>query len=75
MTKAGIMEEMISDAFNIGNEELEEEAELEVNKIMDEILTSGPSVSTTNPLGTEQVEVEEKEDDSELLSRLNALKS
>ncbi|KAF2073708.1 hypothetical protein CYY_004996 [Polysphondylium violaceum] len=74
MTKAGIMEEMISDVFD-RDEDLEEEAEIEVEKIMDEILTSGPRVSS-NPLETpaEPVKVNEKEDE-ELYSRLNALKT
>ncbi|KAN0000410.1 hypothetical protein ACTFIZ_000855 [Dictyostelium cf. discoideum] len=76
MTKAGIMEEMISDVFDMQGEDLEEEAEMEVNKIMDEILVSGPQVSST-PLETHQQEevAEEKQEDSELLDRLKALKS
>jgi len=74
MTKAGIIEEMINDVFD-RDSELEEEAEMEVDKIMDEILTSGPSVAS-NPLETpvEQTKVNEKEDE-ELYSRLNALKT
>eukprot|EP00126_Sphaerothecum_destruens_P012360 Sdes_comp21198_c0_seq1m19859 len=37
MTKAGIMEEMIADTFQLEDESLEEEAETEVNKVLFEI--------------------------------------
>ncbi|KYQ96939.1 SNF7 family protein [Tieghemostelium lacteum] len=76
MTKAGIMEEMISDVFDTQNEELEEDAQMEVDKIMDEILKTGPQVSST-PLETpqQQQQVSNPKEDEELFNRLKALKT
>ncbi|EFA79153.1 SNF7 family protein [Heterostelium album PN500] len=75
MMKAGIIEEMISDAFG-SQDELEAEAEQEVDKILDEIMITGPKVSEesleTTTTTTEEQPVKE---DDEIFNRLRALKT
>jgi charged multivesicular body protein 3 len=80
MMKAGIIEEMMDDALNVGEDEdeIEEEAEEEVNKVLME-LTSGMllgsgTVGQDLPQAAEdEVQVSDVED--EVKARLEALKS
>ncbi|EGG20246.1 SNF7 family protein [Cavenderia fasciculata] len=74
MTKAGIIEEMITDVFD-KDDELEEEAEQEVNKIMDEILIQGPKVSDSSLEIPKEEEEKVDEKDDEIMNRLKALKT
>ncbi|GAM21077.1 hypothetical protein SAMD00019534_042520, partial [Acytostelium subglobosum LB1] len=74
MMKAGIIEEMINDTFD-RDDQLEEEAEQEVSKILDEILISGPKVGVDAldvPVQEEEPAVKE---DDEIFNRLQALKT
>lgn len=80
MEKAGLMEEMMDDALGEmdGEEELDDAAEEEVDKALDDILAGvrGPSVRA--PQGRQQVAVdeeEEEEEDVETQKRLAALKA
>lgn len=77
MTKAGIMEEMVADTFDAlaEDDEIEEEADEEVNKVLFEI-TNGQlgQLGTVAPLPVQQIEEEEPELD-EMQARLEALKS
>merc|ERR1712004_457860 len=85
MMKAGIIEEMLEDTMEgLGDEEeLEEEVQGEVDKILAE-LTNGklgeapkvPEGSLASPSQPQQVEEEEEDDDLEdMQSRLQALRS
>ncbi|XP_013409490.1 charged multivesicular body protein 3 [Lingula anatina] len=81
MMKAGILEEMLDDTFeSLESDDLEEEAEEEVEKVLFE-LTSGElgkapaAVSDTLPTPEVEEEEEEEEDISDMQARLQALKS
>lgn len=85
MMKAGIIEEMMDDAFESVNddEDLEEEAEEEVDKVLFE-LTAGelgraPAVAADSlpagAVGGHEEEEEEEEDVSDMQARLQALRS
>eukprot|EP00771_Trimastix_marina_P001170 gnl/Trimastix_PCT/2223.p1 GENE.gnl/Trimastix_PCT/2223~~gnl/Trimastix_PCT/2223.p1 ORF type:complete len:212 (+),score=49.70 gnl/Trimastix_PCT/2223:40-675(+) len=80
MTRAGIIEETVDDAFEsaLGEPDDEIAADAEINKVMDEILTAAPSApvhampqATAVPAATEAQNKEEEE----LRSRLNALRA
>ncbi|KAI9218670.1 Snf7-domain-containing protein [Blastocladiella britannica] len=78
MMKAGIMEEMMEDAMTgLDDDELEEEAEDEVNKILfevtDGLLGQGGRVGGEIE-GEQPVEEEEEEDPVAMLKRLDALR-
>eukprot|EP01133_Synstelium_polycarpum_P015980 gene15980-19005_t len=74
MTKAGIIEEMINDTFD-KDDQLEAEAEVEIDKILDEILIAGPKVGESPlDLPREKEATVEKEDE-DLFNRLQALKT
>ena len=80
MMKAGIIEEMMDDAFEVDDEdEIEEEAEEEVNRVLEEI-TSGifakaGQVGTKLPSKQVLDEPEEAIEDDAVQARLSALKS
>eukprot|EP01132_Coremiostelium_polycephalum_P000927 gene927-1170_t len=73
MTKAGIMEEMISDVFE-RDDDMDAEADQEIDKIMDEIIAPAPKVSDS-PLDLPKEPADAQKDDDELFNRLKALKS
>ncbi|KAK2706615.1 hypothetical protein QYM36_016591 [Artemia franciscana] len=84
MMKAGIVEEMIEDTMeSVGDqEELEEEAQKEVDKVLWELtagqLGKAPAVSTTTPsIATTEptVTLEDEAELDEMQSRLAALRS
>ncbi|KAH8555642.1 vacuolar sorting protein Vps24 [Umbelopsis sp. PMI_123] len=80
MTKAGIIDEMIGDTFEMmDDEELEEEADEEVNKVLYQVTegTMGEATSVANlqnPLVTEEEEEEEEPELDMMQKRLEALK-
>jgi len=64
MTKAGIMEEMLEDTFDVDeDEELDEEADAEVDKVLFE-LTNG-KLGQAGSVGTELPPVQDKETEEE----------
>lgn len=76
MVKAGIMEEMMDDAFSmVDDEDLETEADAEVDKVLDE-LTQGV-LGGADKLKTrkEQEEVEDRKEDEAMAARLKSLHS
>ncbi|KAL1924264.1 uncharacterized protein VTP21DRAFT_7299 [Calcarisporiella thermophila] len=79
MTKAGIMEEMIQDTLeSLDDEEVEEEAEEEVSKILFEVTDGllGEAGQVGAPLEIPELPVEEDELElDEMQARLQALKS
>lgn len=81
MTKAGLMDEMISDTLdNVLDDVDEEEADEEVNKVVEEVMQSqmaGARVGSSKlPVAQQQQEVaeEDTEEDAELEKRFNAMK-
>lgn len=84
MTKAGILEEMINETMESleDSEEIEEEAQGEVDKVLWE-LTDGkigeapsvPQATPSGPAASKAAESEEEEDLDEMRSRLEALRS
>ncbi|KAI8575696.1 hypothetical protein K450DRAFT_260365 [Umbelopsis ramanniana AG] len=80
MTRAGIMDEMINDTFEMmDDEDLEEEADEEVNKVLYQVTegTMGEASSVANlqnPLVTEEEEEEEEPELDMMQKRLEALK-
>lgn len=82
MTKAGVMDEMVSETLDMGDlEDDEEEADEEVNKILNELVgeqfkTAGqvPTTPIARPAQELQDEDEEEADLAAMRSRLAALK-
>lgn len=85
MTKAGILEEMINETMESledDADEIEEEAQGEVDKVLWE-LTDGklgeapavPQATPSGPAASKAAESEEEEDLDEMRSRLEALRS
>ncbi|CAO3684376.1 unnamed protein product [Umbelopsis ramanniana] len=80
MTRAGIMDEMISDSFEMmDDEDLEEEADEEVNKVLYQVTEGmmGDATSVANlqnPLVAEEEEEEEEPELDMMQKRLEALK-
>lgn len=84
MMKAGIIEEMMDDALNVDEEEIEEEAEGEVEKVLFELTSgllgeAGPVATSKLPQKPQPLESdlanEEPEGGDEIEARLQALKS
>lgn len=76
MEKAGLIEEMMDETLSPEDEELDQAADEEVDKVIEEI-TMGVKTArvATNDLPKQEKEEEEEEDLSDLQSRLGALKS
>eukprot|EP00667_Euglena_gracilis_P023296 EG_transcript_26245 len=78
MTKAGLIDEMMQETMeSLDEDDLEEEAEAEVAKVIDEVL--GSRLTGVQPSGVklpqaQQVAEGMEEDDDELVSRFNQLK-
>jgi len=70
MVRAGLIEEAVSDAMDLDDETVEEEAEEEVNKLVDEIMTG--AISEAGEVGTKKLTktIDEEEEESELATRL-----
>lgn len=79
MEKAGLMEEMMDDTLSSmdDEEELDDAAEEEVDKALDDVLAGVRAPSARVPQGRQQVEEdeEEEEEDVETQKRLAALKA
>lgn len=79
MEKAGLMEEMMDDTLSSmdDEEELDDAAEEEVDKALDDVLAGVRGPSARVPQGMQQaaVEDEEEEEDVETQKRLAALKA
>lgn len=79
MEKAGLMEEMMDDTLSNmeDEEELDDAAEEEVDKALDDILAGVRGPSARVPQGRQQVveDEEEEEEDTETQRRLAALKA
>ena len=78
MEKAGLMEEMMDDTLSSmdGEEELDDAAEEEVDKALDEVLAGAHVPSARVPQQQQQEEEEEEEEeDVETQKRLAALKA
>eukprot|EP00298_Acanthocystis_sp_HF-20_P003442 c13799_g1_i1.p1 GENE.c13799_g1_i1~~c13799_g1_i1.p1 ORF type:complete len:229 (+),score=103.82 c13799_g1_i1:34-687(+) len=77
MSKAGIIEEMMSDALEAGEDDLSDAAEEEVDRVVMEITGEGLSKIGAVPVSkrpAKQQEEEEEEDTAEIQRRLQALK-
>lgn len=82
--KAGIMDEMVQDALEMDDDELEEEADEEVDKVLMEV-TQGIKVyfnscvgiigTSIAPVGGLEVDEEQVEEEKALESRMKALAS
>ncbi len=86
MMKAGLIQEIINDSLDsaLGDDELEEETEAEVDRVLMEItgdtlaqLPAGKLKPLQQPAAAEpaEAEPEEEEDLAELQARLNAIRS
>eukprot|EP00668_Euglena_longa_P032395 GGOE01041711.1.p1 GENE.GGOE01041711.1~~GGOE01041711.1.p1 ORF type:complete len:216 (+),score=91.41 GGOE01041711.1:102-749(+) len=78
MTKAGLIDEMVAETMeSLDDEDLEEEADAEVAKVIDEVL--GSRLTSVQPSGrklpqAQQAAEEPEEDDGQLEARFNQLK-
>lgn len=81
MMKAGLIEEMVGDAMEMDDPEIEEDAELEMRKVLEDLAIenmegvfaapSGPMAKAAPKQNVKSKEAEQEEED--LLKRLNAL--
>ncbi len=72
MVKAGMIDEAITDAMDLDDESIEEEADEEVNKVLDEIMTGAITSAgevSAKKLNQKQQQMDTEEED-ELVGRL-----